>query len=633
MLCQVHDACYRIIEMELTAAEATRVCTEHGAETAFFSKADLDEDDSFDTITKWLNVQAEQIRITPRQVWIGLHEVEIVSSIPVDHKPQEFVYTRLDANHTAAYTFLADYTNWDWNQPQRPRNEHPTVSTGTLHEEPGCVYVNLNTGRWSVGQCEMVLPVLCRGSLTTQIQSTTTTNRTDLDRGYDEQINIDKCGSPDWMPWFDELTNATYCYTMANVEVDHDDAKLACVDSYLVTIHSSYEQAFIAHEIRDSTKAVNNWIGVELNLNQQRLNDHNITDLTSLAIGSTYSIYESDALYFFDAVEQRHGTDSSEMTTPIIYAHWAKEADFRTFDTSHCITMGKYGWWSYRACDEKLRPICKKLAIGETAEKEDAIPDLATMGDFENFDIDDFINEFQPIAKCPTNYTPIVDKDSHDVKKCVRVFSMSTVNDSSPDGYIKHDWDEAQRLCQVNSIDGFSVNLLTMNSFADVEDVYEALYTQNLLTHADNQFWIGVHFIPNEETGDKQWTWANGLPVLPPINAEKSDESNGCVRVLFNTGDPNQASKFEANQVVKFDRTRCASHENFICSVDPMRGTALDTFSNNTMNLDNIIRKTSDFIIDCTKEQLANIDVSNKGGEFFQFGGSFNGRKTCYYLR
>ena len=105
------------------------------------------------------------------------------------------------------------------------------------------------------------------------------------------------------------------------------------------------------------------------------------------------------------------------------------------------------------------------------------------------------------------------------------------------------------------------------------------------------------------------------------------------MRVLFNTGDPNQASKFEPNQVVKFDRTRCASHENFICSVDPMRGTALDTFSNNTINMDKMIRKTSDFIIDCTEEQLANIDVSNKGGEFFQFGGSFNGRKTCYYLR
>lgn len=60
----------------------------------------------------------------------------------------------------------------------------------------------------------------------------------------------------------------------------------------------------------------------------------------------------------------------------------------------------------------------------------------------------------------------------------------------------------------------------------------------------------------------------------------------------------------------------------------------LARFNNqSTDSLDTAVRNPTDFMVRCDSSQLEGISVSDYDGEFFQFGGDFNGRKTCYYLR
>ena len=127
--------------------------------------------------------------------------------------------------------------------------------------------------------------------------------------------------------------------------------------------------------------------------------------------------------------------------------------------------------------------------------------------------------------------------------------------------------------------------------------------------------------------------WASNLKQkyieVHILNTE--DANKGCIRIKLYNG--LNKDFFTGNERVLFDRTRCNSQENFICSVEPMFSADLERFNNQSTDpLEQMIRKPSDFVADCDQNQLDNIDT-NIDGKFFQFGGPFNGRKTCYYLR
>ena len=65
-----------------------------------------------------------------------------------------------------------------------------------------------------------------------------------------------------------------------------------------------------------------------------------------------------------------------------------------------------------------------------------------------------------------------------------------------------------------------------------------------------------------------------------------------------------------------------------------MLADEIKRFNNqSTDSLGTAVRNPTDFMVRCDASQLADITVSDYDGEFFQFGGDFNGRKTCYYLR
>lgn len=404
----------------MTGVEAHNdACFEYGAELAHFNKHDI-----YEEIKDWLNLQAERIQIPHRQVWFGLKELDIDREISVQAMPQEFVYTRRDSNRTEAYMFLADYSNWDWNQPQRARDEHPTQAKGVMHEGVGCVYLNLYTGRWSVSSCETALPILCRGNLTLIESKTDQMNENNGDL-------IDKCGSVDWIPWFDELTNATYCYRMARAEVSYEDANNHVCDhgSYVATIHSIYEQTFIAHRIRDGVRAEKNWIGVELELNLERLEAMNLTveaiqnpesvnctEKLRGALPDTHCMHNTfNPMYYYDAVERNHG--SKPGTTATIFDHWARETNFsKEIGPGKCVVMTEMGWWRFEPCTSKLRPLCKKLAINEPTDKEDIIhnvieentmssfirsmtSNMDTLADFDDF-FDDIMDPYSFVLGC-----------------------------------------------------------------------------------------------------------------------------------------------------------------------------------------------------------------------------------------
>ena len=120
------NSCYKIVEVEKTGQEVhAGICMDYGGELAFFSKRD-----DYEEVSQWLNLAAERIQLPYRQVWFGLVEYNhgVTSRSYLTSLPQEFVYTRLDQNRTVAYIFSSDFTNWDWNQPQRPRDEHPNLA-------------------------------------------------------------------------------------------------------------------------------------------------------------------------------------------------------------------------------------------------------------------------------------------------------------------------------------------------------------------------------------------------------------------------------------------------------------------------------------------------------------------------
>ena len=183
--------------------------------------------------------------------------------------------------------------------------------------------------------------------------------------------------------------------------------------------------------------------------------------------------------------------------------------------------------------------------------------------------------------------------------------------------------------------------MLILNSIDDLNSVYQELTEIPHLLDRDDTFWIGAHLVKEDQTHLIQdnrtefvWKWANGLPVHFPNSKvpEAKDDSKGCIRITLANGRNND--QFPGNERVRIDRTRCASLENFICSVEPMFGAELERFNNqSTYPLEQMIRQPRDFYTDCDQNQLNNIDTSNIDGKFFQFGGAFNGRKTCYYLR
>ena len=177
-----------------------------------------------------------------------------------------------------------------------------------------------------------------------------------------------------------------------------------------------------------------------------------------------------------------------------------------------------------------------------------------------------------------------------------------------------------------------------MSSMEDLYSVYQELKNIPHLLDQDDTFWIGAHLVKDEQTDEFVWKWADGLPIRftdskfpDTFRLRPKDDSKGCIRIKLYNG--RNSDYFAGNERILIDRTRCNSLENFICSVEPMFGADLERFNNQSTNpLEQMIRKPQHFYADCDQNQLDNIDT-NIDGKFFQFGGAFNGRKTCYYLR
>ena len=54
-------------------------------------------------------------------------------------------------------------------------------------------------------------------------------------------------------------------YNLARAAANFEDAEIVCGnEAHVATVHSIYEQTFIAHEIRDENVAMDNWIGIKV---------------------------------------------------------------------------------------------------------------------------------------------------------------------------------------------------------------------------------------------------------------------------------------------------------------------------------------------------------------------------------
>ena len=181
-----------------------------------------------------------------------------------------------------------------------------------------------------------------------------------------------------------------------------------------------------------------------------------------------------------------------------------------------------------------------------------------------------------------------------------------------------------------------------MSSMEDLYSVYQGLKDTPHLLEQDDTFWLGAHLVKDEQADQFVWKWGDGLPLsftdsstysnpTSFLTLNPKDDSKGCIRIKLYNG--RNSDYFTGNERVLIDRTRCNSQENFICSVEPMFSADLERFNNQSTDpLEQMIRRPNDFVADCDQNQLDNIDT-NIDGKFFQFGGPFNGRKTCYYLR
>ncbi|XP_078519695.1 macrophage mannose receptor 1-like [Lissotriton helveticus] len=356
----------------------------------------------------------------------------------------------------------------------------PVTYTKWLRGEPShhnnrqedCVVMKGKEGFWADSMCEKRLGYICK--------------RTPLPLEPGHVDIIDPGCSKGWN------RHGYYCYLLTQQATTFSEANDTCIkhNAFLTTVRDRYEQAYL-------------------------------TSIIGLRPDKYYWIGLSDI--------QEKGTFKWTNEEAVVFTHWNSEMPGRKPGCVAMRTGAAGGLWDVISCAEKIKPICKQLAVGVTP------PPIPTT---------------TAPPKCP--------HDWHEKKNSKACFKIFVKEDAE-----RKTWFEARDFCR--AIGG---DLVSLNNKEDGNTIWQMLMEDALYLES---YWIGLHRVDAEEG----FGWSDGSPM----GYENWDY-----------GEPNNMQNVE--NCAEFDRkwndVHCDFVRSWICQID--KGVALKPEPTNTTNRDFVVR-------------------------------------------